>query len=160
MTIKKCAFMYCINLKTVNIEYGVEYIYDEAFESCYELNNVFIPDSVVILGEKAFSNCMKLSNIKLSNNLTYIGTESFRNCSLENIVIPSSVNELGSNLFYGNKYFRYIYYCGNENDWNEIKIQQFDNYFKSLIYFYSEEKPISYGKYWYYDSFDNIVIWK
>lgn len=51
------AFYYCPNLKSVDLEDGVETIEEKAFENCEVLESVTIPSSVNAIDEYAFYDC-------------------------------------------------------------------------------------------------------
>ena len=51
------AFYYCENLKSVDLEDGVETIEEKAFENCEVLESVTIPASVNIIDKRAFLDC-------------------------------------------------------------------------------------------------------
>jgi hypothetical protein len=55
-----------------------------------------IPSSVEVIGRNAFIHCEKLAELELCVGLKQIEQKAFHNCvSLERIVIPSSVKEIG-----------------------------------------------------------------
>ncbi len=123
------AFSNCDNLETVDLSKAknLEYIYDYAFYECYGLTEITIPESVTTIGSKAFYGCDGLLKVDLSNakSLTRIENEAFYSCdnlaeldlenaeslnfignwaiaycpSLESIIIPKSVKNMGSYVF-------------------------------------------------------------
>jgi hypothetical protein len=47
-----------------------------------------------------FENCTKMVSVELNNGLEFIQQQGFRNCaSLESIIIPSTVKEIGTRGF-------------------------------------------------------------
>ncbi len=123
------AFYNCYNLQTLDLSNNksLEYIGDYAFYECYGLTEITIPESVTTIGSKAFYGCDGLLKVDLSNakSLTRIENEAFYSCdnlaeldlenaeslnfignwaiaycpSLESIIIPKSVKNMGSYVF-------------------------------------------------------------
>ena len=62
-SVGNCAFMYALNLESINLPSSVEYIGSTAFSSCRKLDGVALPSNLTHLGEYAFSECGKLKNI-------------------------------------------------------------------------------------------------
>lgn len=100
--IGECAFEGCEKMKSVTIPDGVVTIGEYAFNSCIGLRSVSIPDTVTFMGEYAFYNCRWLSEVRLSNGLKTISPYTFKNCTLESVVIPHGVTEIGAHAFESN----------------------------------------------------------
>ena len=83
------------------------------------LSRVSIPDNVLYVHNSAFANCPNLRSIALPRSLRGLGTEAFANTGITSINIPTSVNEIGLNPFYGCNISK-IYYCGTAQQWNQI----------------------------------------
>ena len=86
-------------ITSVIIPEGVKEITDNAFSNCAELEEVRLPETVEKLGATCFAWCKKLKNISLPSNLQTIWTYVFNSCSIEQIIIPASVNEIKSLAF-------------------------------------------------------------
>ena len=82
---------------------GLEKISVAAFSQCESLKNISIPDSVKVIEYYAFLRCKSLCSIKLPAELEEIGFEAFSWCGEQenDIVIPSSVKIIGSNILGG-----------------------------------------------------------
>ena len=121
------AFYECDDLTEVVIPKTVTTIGSNAFYECYGLTEITIPESVTTIGSKAFYGCDGLLKVDLSNakSLTRIENEAFYSCdnlaeldlenaeslnfigdwaiaycpSLESIIIPKSVKNMGSYVF-------------------------------------------------------------
>ena len=88
------------NVKSVEIENGVEKIGDYAFYYCRELTDITIPDSVTSIGNCVFYSCSRLTSIEIPNSVTSIGNSAFYNCrSLTSIEIPEGVTSIGNGAF-------------------------------------------------------------
>lgn len=99
---------------------GITEIEDNAFSQCKSLISVYIPNNVRTIGVRAFYGCNKLKNVSfgeaskllainggtqtISNNgVSRIETSgAFAYCtSLESVLMPSSLQVIGSGSFYG-----------------------------------------------------------
>jgi hypothetical protein len=96
------AFCLCTSLESISIPDSTEEIGEGAFMACIHLNNVKIPNSVTSINDKAFMGS-GLSSIIIPNSVTRIGSKAFANCFRMNkeVIIPSSVNYMGDDVFGG-----------------------------------------------------------
>lgn len=87
---------------TVEIDgetYTVTEIAASGFASSTLLKRVTLANTIKKIGNSAFTNCSKLEHVFLSNVET-IGNYAFMRCSnLSKVVIPASVQTIGSNVF-------------------------------------------------------------
>lgn len=103
------AFQYC-SLTDVNILSGVTSIGQSAFLGCASLSSIILGEGLVSIGDDAFRGCSKLSSIIIPSTVTSIGKNAFLGSNANNsgaghrneIVIPSSVEELGGEYVFGN----------------------------------------------------------
>lgn len=130
------------NISQITIPRTVQTIGDYAFKSCQELEevqflgNTFAPSQLQSLGKFAFSYCFELTRINLPPNLqtiengtfiscrkldptplpptlSTIGDFAFVGCRFEEIIIPSTVQNLGERAFEANNAARKIQFQGN-----------------------------------------------
>lgn len=87
------------DINTIEITSNVTSISRYAFAYCRNLYDVTIPDSVTDIRESAFEGCSGLVDITIPEGVTYIGKSAFSGCGLTNVLIPSSVTEMGWNAF-------------------------------------------------------------
>jgi len=81
----------------------VKWIGDGAFEKCEQLSSVTWNNSLEYLGSRAFMNTnLDLKTIKLNEGLTEFGNEVFGNIGLTSIIIPSTVQKVGTFKNYPN----------------------------------------------------------
>ena len=96
------------------VEYSVTSIGNSAFFECSSLTSITIPNSVTEVGGGVFGNCSNLKSVVLSENMTslpYINDGGsgwgidygfFHGCiSLESIIIPNGIVEIGNLAFNG-----------------------------------------------------------
>lgn len=93
-------FMGCTSLKNVQFPDKINIIGASAFSHCDNLNNIILPANTRIIEQGAFSYCKMLTNILLNEGLISIRYYAFQNCeALTKIIIPSTVTELGEEVF-------------------------------------------------------------
>ena len=142
------AFEWCQSLTSIVIPDGVTSIGNNAFAACYSINSITIPDSVTFIGEGNFLSTEYFNN---QNNwqegLLYIGNhliatspdvwgrctikdgtrtiavDAFSDCqSITNLVIPISMTNIEYSIFKDITSLTDIYYCGSEDEWNNISV--------------------------------------
>lgn len=123
-TIGKDAFRGCKSLLIINIPNSVKTIGVNAFYACNNVSNlklssslteipasafcgmkilkIEIPEGVTTIKLDAFGNCGKLKHVKLPNSLVTLERGVFYNgASIEQILIPKNVKNIGEYLFFG-----------------------------------------------------------
>lgn len=108
-TIEYFAFAFCGKLESVEILGSLDEIAGGTFQSCYRLREVKIHGTVTTIsdgdgGHGAFQMCKKLANVNqiLKDSIKKIGKYSFRWCeNLQSVTIPSSVTDIGIQIFNG-----------------------------------------------------------
>jgi len=117
-------FQCCSGLTSITIPDGVIDIGMDAFYNCSGLTSIIIPNSVTHIDIEAFSGCIGLTSITIPDSVTYIDQEVFSGCiGLTSITIPNSVTKIWLDAFNGCIGLSKVYYKGNEDDWNNIKIE-------------------------------------
>ncbi len=79
--------------------YTVTAIGDWAFNGCSGLTSVIFSNSLVSIGFAAFEGCSGLTSIVFPNTLVSISERAFMGCGLIDVVIPKSVDLIGTNPF-------------------------------------------------------------
>lgn len=127
-----------------------------AFEGCENVESITMGDNVLVIGDGAFSGMKKLTSFDLGTKVEKIGVGAFASCPIEEITIPASVKEIGTNVsdsglsggvFAYNKVLKKVY-ISDLTAWCKIK-------FSSV-----SDNPISIASEWYLDGspIENIVV--
>ena len=93
-----------IALKDLNLELGS--IGHFAFRNCKSLKEFKVPPSITKIKEFAFENCSSLSKVLIHQSVIFIGNNAFANCSnikIDELEIPSSLKNIGFNIFYNDE---------------------------------------------------------
>jgi hypothetical protein len=93
------AFHMCTGLREVAIPSGVRELAQDTFSRCYELTKVDIQGDTAIIGATCFAWCSKLTDINLKEGITDIRTYAFYKCAFDEIVVPSTVYNIGTHAF-------------------------------------------------------------
>lgn len=93
------AFLNCSSLATVNLPSTLTKIGFGAFQHCVTLSKINLPLSLKTIGSSAFRYCKALTKIDLPEGLETVEVSAFGGTSIKEINIPSTVTEVGSNLF-------------------------------------------------------------
>lgn len=120
--IEGSAFYGCINLETVNLNKGLNYIGVSAFEGTTSLSSIWLPDSLLeirsyafkntgltsvyvpetvrIMGEYVFEECSKLSSVIFMPDIDIVPRATFSKCTaLEDVYIREGVKTIGRSAF-------------------------------------------------------------
>ncbi len=109
VSIMEDCFNACHSLQSVVLPATLKEIPSGAFFECYALKEVVIPHGVTKIGSKAFtpkdatSTKGSLSSVSISSTVTHIGDFAFNCQKLTSIEVPSSVSEMGVNVFKENR---------------------------------------------------------
>lgn len=132
------------NLKSLSIGDSVKVVGSNLFESCSCLESVFVGKGVKTIKKSMFLDCEKLKSVEGMESVETIESEAFRNCSslkaikflphLKNIMqnafatcneikemtLPKSVKR----IFFESlpPYLLHLHYCGTDNEWSYISI--------------------------------------
>lgn len=153
-------FLDCSSLGSITIPDGVTFIADSAFGYCENITNIRVPNSVTFIGDGVFKGCKNLTSITMPNSITGISNNMFWGCSsLTSIVIPNGVKSIGEAAFQyceklksivipislksiGFGVFHFcsptnIYYAGNESDWKNITVGDWNSGLKNSTIHYN-----------------------
>ena len=90
-------------LTAVTLPEGLRIIGEYAFYNSMNLATVNIPDSLQVIGDRAFQSAVLLDvqTLRLPEGLVSIGEQAFLGGFFSEVVIPSTVTELGEQTFRG-----------------------------------------------------------
>ncbi|MGN0461397.1 MAG: leucine-rich repeat protein [Ruminococcus sp.] len=99
-SIGKCAFENS-GLESIAVPDTVEYLGENVFYNCSKLTSAVLPKGITKIPKKTFSNCIKLSSFVINSGVTQIGEGAFSGCnSLGDVVIPNTVTSIGKGAYY------------------------------------------------------------
>lgn len=101
----------CATLREIEIPAGVENI--GGFMFCSSLQKVILHKGAKRINSYAFRFCDHLKEINLPEGLEYIGDRAFYPASLKKLVFPVSLQNIGCEAFYHNKWLRSIEFKSN-----------------------------------------------
>lgn len=99
-TIEKLAFFKCKNLEEIDIS-NVKNFERNAFQYCKKLKLKEL--NCINIGASAFYGCESITELKLNEGLETIGSLAFVETKIKELVLPSTVNEIYNDAFYGMK---------------------------------------------------------
>ncbi|MES2924371.1 MAG: leucine-rich repeat domain-containing protein [Verrucomicrobiota bacterium] len=97
--IDSSAFSRCERLTNLTIPSSVTTIGSRAFEYCYGLTSLPLQPGLKTIGINAFTYCGGLASVTLPSGLLTIGGDAFAGTALTTVMVPSSVNSIGSRAF-------------------------------------------------------------
>lgn len=107
--------------------------------------------------------CNWVKSIVIPNSVEYIGSRAFYlNYVMKSVIIGNGVTYIDAEAFYGCSGLETMFYAGTKEQWKSIYIGSRNEEYLTdeKIYYYSEERPTTTGNYWHYDE-DGVtpVIW-
>ena len=100
MTSSPWRYQHALDVKSVNLPYGLTEISESAFKGCANLPQISIPNSVKVIGVNAFYECTGLTNITIPNSVDYIKTNAFYKCTgLTSVILPSNLQTISYSVF-------------------------------------------------------------
>ena len=96
------------NLKTMELGEGLVRIGKNAFEHCQNMAGIDLPETVRYIGANAFIYCSQVTHIEIPEGITRIEADTFNGCGLSEIILPSTLVEIGASAFYGNSMLKQI----------------------------------------------------
>ena len=150
------------SLRVVYIENGVDSIQPAAFTNCKQLEKVVLPESLKTIPAYCFAGCDDLCCVKIPEGTTQISNYAFSGCErLTEATLGTNVGRISDNAFYGCGELTAIYYMGDVDSWQDIRVSEVGNehFINTPVYYYSETKPHGDGNYWHYDEYGKTEVW-
>lgn len=133
------AFSECPSLQQIIIPESVEKIGYSCFQRCVKLNQVKLPSQLKKIEKETFWYCESLQEIDLPNSITAIEDGAFVGTSIKCIIIPPSVNRLGSSGCLNNPLPRELDYLFILS--KDINIYNYVGYERTIIVSFAEKNP-------------------
>lgn len=122
----------------ITVPRNVTYIYNSAFRDLTSLRNIRLHEYIDYIGGSAFQNCTNLYEVYLPKNLTRISACTFKYChELSEVYLPKSVTKIDTDAFLYCSSLQDIYYEGSNEDYENIKIEEGNELFKSATVHYN-----------------------
>ena len=77
------------------------------------IEKITLPSTLKRIERRTFSWCKNLKRVEISNGVERIGKACCNWCSLESIVLPASVEEIGEKAFYDNTLREVVFASGS-----------------------------------------------
>ena len=103
-SIGMCAFRTCHTINELTIPGGIQTVEESVFSSPTSLERLTIQSGVTTIKRRAFYDCGSLRFLTLPEGLKTIGVEAFSQGIISELIIPSSVTEIGAYAFSGTSY--------------------------------------------------------
>lgn len=104
---KQC-FYRCLSMRKVEIGPGVTVAATRTFNNIRVLESVYIADGVTTIGRDAFAMDSSLSDVRWPSSLRVIEHAAFYECDLREIVLPDSLEVVGTYSFAYNERLRRV----------------------------------------------------
>ncbi|MFA6843920.1 MAG: leucine-rich repeat domain-containing protein [Bacilli bacterium] len=127
----------------------------------YDITNCEIHKNTAYIIEDAFRFCECLTELAMPDGLISIKGYAFMSCTqLKHIILPKSIKNIGSHAFYHCNNIKKVYYTGTIKDLSNNPLSEYKFRPFNKLYYYSEKKPITKGKFWHYDEeMKSIIEW-
>ena len=88
-------------LESFTLPKNINVVVESLLSGCKDLTEVNLHEGVTLIQSGAFYNCSSLESIKLPSTLTELGDNVFTSTALKEISIPESVTDMGTGTFSG-----------------------------------------------------------
>ncbi|MCH5163507.1 MAG: leucine-rich repeat domain-containing protein [Clostridiales bacterium] len=163
-TIGSGAFSFCNALTSINISASVSNIAINAFQSCNNLTTITVdPNNSVYIGDgnciiHRFNNFLVLGCVGsvIPNYVTAIGPAAFINSAISELVIPTSVQSIGTNAFASCRFMTRIVIPSSVSRMGSNVFEGWNE--NQTVYCNAQGSAISgWNRDWAYDCHANIV---
>ena len=131
---------YACGLTSITIPDSVISMDEYAFGSCNGLESVIIGNGVTDIEEYSFQDCYNLKNVTIGNSVVNIKRGAFEKCEwIDNIKITDSVETIDDSAFGSCENLNNILYTGSKEEWNSIKIGEYNSCLTNADIHYNSE---------------------
>lgn len=149
------SFAECSEVKII-IKGAVTELGESAFEGCDGVSEIPLGEGLEVIPFNAFASCTKISAITVPASTKLIEENAFYKCSsLQVLVINSKDLTIENSAFSDCEALKTVFFIGNAEEWDAL-VERVDNggrensaFLDADVYFYSEDKPLEDGNYWY-----------
>ncbi len=130
---------FCENyyMSSLYVPDSVEYIGKNAFSGLQILTSITLGNGIKNIDEYAFGGCISLKSISFPNGIATISKGMCGNCwELEYITLPNTITKIEENAFLTCYKLSTIYYEGSKAEWNNIQIENGNDYVKTATVVY------------------------
>lgn len=118
------------SITSVSVSEGITAIGDRLFLNCTNLETLTLPESLTLIGTYAFANT-GLKSLVLPKGMQTVGSWAFYNCQLLlEVTLYADIQSIGDSAFWKCHRMQTVYFYGNEDQWNEITIEDYNTWFK------------------------------
>ena len=93
-------FIWCTALETVQLPENLQSIGFSAFSQCYSLSSIELPDTLTSMGNSVFFKCKALKSIRIHKQIKVIENFSFCESGLETVVFEEGLEVIGKRAFF------------------------------------------------------------
>ena len=138
--------------------------------ACYQKDDATLPQFIVVpsnyQGEPVVDCIMPygtgIQTLEFSEGLLTLSRCFLygKTSSVKHIILPKSLETIAFDSFGVCTSLEAIFYAGSESDWENVSVEiGNDALYSAKMYYYSEVKPESDGKFWHYNEYGQIEIW-
>lgn len=88
-------------LNTIHWNNSLTTISEDAFFDCNALTSISLPSTITDIGKRAFGSCDNLREVTLNEGLKRIAESAFMSVDLPSLVLPASLESVGTDAFTG-----------------------------------------------------------
>ena len=98
-SIEQFAFTYCNSLESLVIPEGITVIPNSMANYTTSLKTLVLPSTIITISESAFRSADLSDGVVIPEGCTTIGSYAFKACGAKEVVIPSTIEKLGNDIF-------------------------------------------------------------
>lgn len=128
VTIGEYAFQFCSSLRELQFPDSLMNLGSYAFYKCEALRTVVFGQGLEVISYRTFEGCRKLSKVEFPDTLKSIEACAFNNTDIRLVILPASLEFVGSDALPPVWTSYHLLYKGTEEQWDKIQFGHPDNY--------------------------------